>query len=45
MLQAGQLLGAVPIKYLPTGQLIHPLTPAKEQVVGQLASQLELQCP
>jgi hypothetical protein len=38
-------LGAVPDKYLPAGQLIHPVTPAKEHDVGQLASQLEAQCP
>jgi hypothetical protein len=43
-LQTVHELGAVPVRYLPTGQLKHPLTPAREQVV-QVASQLAVQCP
>jgi hypothetical protein len=39
MLQTKQLFGAIPVfKYLPTGQLIHPFIPAKEQL-AQLESQ------
>jgi hypothetical protein len=41
MLQTRQLLGAIPVfKYLPSEQLLHPFAPAREQVAGQLASQL-----
>jgi hypothetical protein len=39
MLQIKQVLGAIPLKYLPAEQLKHPFTPDREQVVGQLASQ------
>jgi hypothetical protein len=45
MLHTKQLFGAVPPKYLPNAQLSHPFTPIKEQVVEQLASQLEAQFP